>query len=168
MKEFDFEQELLALQDKLSIYAHSLFSDREEAEDLLQETLLRAIENRHKYNDSNFKGWLYTIMHNTYLNICQAKSYRYTLSLSEEKTTDKIDHEDRLLINNEYDLKEIQKIINQLPEHFRIVLTMRLAGFKYQEIADKLGISINLVKTRIFYAKKKLKKQLYDFMDDMT
>jgi RNA polymerase sigma-70 factor (ECF subfamily) len=54
-------------------------------------------------------------------------------------------------------------MINKLPDDYRVVILMRLAGFKYQEIADKLGISISLVKSRIFYGKKRLKYMLCDF-----
>lgn len=59
MEEFEFEQELLALHDKLFGYACKLFSEKEEAEDLLQETFLKALANKNKYNEnSNFKGWM--------------------------------------------------------------------------------------------------------------
>lgn len=61
MESFDFEQELITLQGKLRNYAYLLFPQKEDAEDLLQETLLKALENRERYNENvNFKGWLYT------------------------------------------------------------------------------------------------------------
>ena len=76
METVDFERELIALREKLLKYALLMFPKREDAEDLIQETLLKALENRDKYNENvNFKGWLYTIMHNTFVNICKSKSY---------------------------------------------------------------------------------------------
>ena len=54
-------------------------------------------------------------------------------------------------------------MINRLPDDYRVVILMRLAGFRYQEIADKMGIPITLVKSRIFYGKRKLKSMLSSF-----
>ena len=106
MEEFEFEQELLALHDKLFGYACKLFSEKEEAEDLLQETFLKALVNKNKYNEnSNFKGWMYTIMHNTYLNICQDKQHTQRNSLSDDKIFMEVNKEEGLLICNEYDLQ---------------------------------------------------------------
>ena len=167
MEEFRFEQELLALHDKLFGYACKLFSEKEEAEDLLQETFLKALANKNKYNEnSNFKGWMYTIMHNTYLNICQDKQHTQRNSLSDDKIFMEVNNEEGLLICNEYDLEEIHKIISKLPEGFSSILTMRLAGFKYHEIAQEFNIPVSLVKNRIFCAKKKLREMLKDFYDN--
>lgn len=58
-----FEQKLLQLQDNLLNFAYMLTSDRDEAEDLLQDTTLKALDNSDKYIDNiNFKGWVFTIM----------------------------------------------------------------------------------------------------------
>ena len=59
-----FTQDLLGVQNDLLRFAYKLTSDREEANDLLQETSLKALDNEEKYTpDTNFKGWIYTIMH---------------------------------------------------------------------------------------------------------
>ena len=64
-----FNRDLVAVQDELLRYAYKLTMDREEANDLLQETSLKALDNRDKYTpDTNFKGWVYTIMRNIFIN----------------------------------------------------------------------------------------------------
>lgn len=63
-----FEQKLLQLQDNLLNFAYMLTSDRDEAEDLLQDTTLKALDNSDKYIDNiNFKGWVFTIMRNIFI-----------------------------------------------------------------------------------------------------
>ena len=64
-----FTQDLLGVQNDLLRFAYKLTSDREEANDLLQETSLKALDNEEKYTpDTNFKGWIYTIMRNIFIN----------------------------------------------------------------------------------------------------
>ena len=65
MNNITFKKDLLGVQDDLLRFAYKLTSDREEANDLLQETSLKALDNEEKYTpDTNFKGWIYTIMRN--------------------------------------------------------------------------------------------------------
>ena len=64
-----FENRLLGLQDNMFNFALTLTADREDAKDLLQETTLRVLDNREKYYENvNFKGWVFTIMHNIFVN----------------------------------------------------------------------------------------------------
>ena len=64
-----FQKELIGVQDDLLRFAYKLTSDHEEANDLLQETSLKALDNEDKYTpDTNFKGWMYTIMRNIFIN----------------------------------------------------------------------------------------------------
>ena len=160
MESFDFEEELIALEGKLRSYAYLLFPQREDAEDLIQETLLKALENRERYNENvNFKGWLYTIMHNIFINICKSKRYCMFLSLSDGNASAEM-AQAMEFADDEYSFKEVCQVIDELPENLRVVVSMRLKGFKYLEIANRTGIPIGLVKSRIFYGKKKLKEML--------
>ena len=69
MNNITFKKDLLGVQDDLLRFAYKLTSDREEANDLLQETSLKALDNEEKYTpDTNFKGWIYTIMRNIFIN----------------------------------------------------------------------------------------------------
>ena len=70
MNSVSFKKNLLGVQEELLRFAYKLTADREEANDLLQETSLKALDNEDKYiPDTNFKGWMYTIMRNIFITI---------------------------------------------------------------------------------------------------
>lgn len=161
-----FTQNLLGMQTELHRFALKLTADHEEANDLLQETSLKALDNEDKYTpDTNFKGWMYTIMRNIFIN-----NYRKTVR---DQTF--IDQTDNLFHLNlpqdsgfestegNYDLKEIRRIVNSLPKEYRVPFSMYVSGFKYREIADKLGLPLGTVKSRIFFTRQRLQKDLKDF-----
>lgn len=110
-----FTQDLLGVQNDLLRFAYKLTSDREEANDLLQETSLKALDNEEKYTpDTNFKGWIYTIMRNIFIN-----NYRKVVrDQTFVDTTDNLYHlntpHDLALDSTEsaYDLKEMHRIVN--------------------------------------------------------
>ena len=87
MRGFDFDKALVALQNELHCFAYKLTADKDEAEDLLQETMLRTLDNKDKFDSgTNFKGWMYTIMRNAFINNCRTKKIRGNLYvLSEPK-----------------------------------------------------------------------------------
>lgn len=62
-----------------------------------------------------------------------------------------------------YNVKEITKAINQFSDEYRIPFTMHIAGFKYNEIAEKMNLPLGTVKSRIFFARQKLQSQLKDY-----
>lgn len=69
MNTYSFRKDLLAVQEELLRFAYKLTADREEANDLLQETSLKALDNEDKFEpDTNFRGWMYTIMRNIFIN----------------------------------------------------------------------------------------------------
>ena len=133
-----FTQDLLGVQNDLLRFAYKLTSDREEANDLLQETSLKALDNEEKYTpDTNFKGWIYTIMRNIFIN-----NYRKVVrDQTFVDTTDNLYHlntpHDLTLDSTEgaYDLKEMHRIVNALPREYKIPFSMHVSGFKYREIA---------------------------------
>ena len=166
MRTMDFTQNLLGMQAELRRFALKLTADKEEADDLLQETSLKALDNEDKYTpDTNFKGWMYTIMRNIFIN-----NYRKTVR---DQTF--VDHTDNLFHLNlpqgsgfdstegNYDLKEIRRIVNALPKEYRVPFSMYVSGFKYREIAERLGLPIGTVKSRIFFTRQRLQKDLKDF-----
>ncbi len=161
-----FEQELLCAQDDLLRFAFKLTSDHDDAYDLLQETSMKALDNREKYTQAtNFKGWLYTIMRNIFINnyrkvmrdntFVDRTENLYHLNLTEDsgfESTEKA-----------YDIKEIHRAVHALPKEYRIPFAMHISGFKYKEIAEKLNLPIGTVKSRIFFTRQKLQKELKDF-----
>ena len=161
-----FTQNLLSMQSELHRFAMKLTADQEEANDLLQETSLKALDNEEKYTpDTNFKGWMYTIMRNIFIN-----NYRKTVR--DQTFVDQTDNLFHLNLPQDsgfestegnYDLKEIRKIVNSLPKEYRVPFSMYVSGFKYREIAEKLGLPIGTVKSRICFTRQRLQKELKDF-----
>ena len=147
-------------------FAYKLTSDREEANDLLQETSLKALDNEDKYMpDTNFKGWMYTIMRNIFIN-------NYRKLVRDQTFVDQTDNLYHLNLPQEsgfqstesaYDLKEMHRVVNALPREYKIPFSMHVSGFKYREIAEKLGLPLGTVKSRIFFTRQKLQQELKDF-----
>lgn len=166
MRTANFAQNLLSLQPELLNFAYKLTADHEEANDLLQETSLKALDNEDKYTDeTNFKGWIYTIMRNIFIN-----NYRKTLR--DQTYVDTTDNQyflnqgiDIEVDSTEvaYDLKEIRHIVNGLSKEYRVPFAMYVSGFKYREIVDRLGLPLGTVKSRIYITRQKLQQDLKDF-----
>lgn len=166
MRTANFAQDLLSVQTELLNFAYKLTADREEANDLLQETSLKALDNEDKYTaETNFKGWIYTIMRNIFIN-------NYRKALRNQTYVDQTDNQFYLNQNidiegdsteGSYDLKEMRRIVNALPKEYRIPFSMYVSGFKYREIADKLGLPLGTVKSRIYFTRQKLQEELKDF-----
>lgn len=166
MRTANFAQDLLSVQTELLKFAYKLTADREEANDPLQETSLKALDNEDKYTaETNFKGWIYTIMRNIFIN-------NYRKALRDQTYVDQTDNQFYLNQNidiegdsteGSYDLKEMRRIVNALPKEYRIPFSMYVSGFKYREIADKLGLPLGTVKSRIYFTRQKLQEELKDF-----
>ncbi len=167
MKTFIFKDSLLSVQEELFRFAYKLTANREEANDLLQETSLKALDNEDKFiPDTNFRGWMYTIMRNIFIN-----NYRKVVR---DQTF--VDHTDNLYHLNRsqdsgfdhtesaYDLKEIHRAVNMLPKEYKVPFAMHMSGFKYREIAEKLNLPLGTVKSRIFFTRQRLQEQLRDFV----
>jgi len=167
MKSLNFKRDLLGVQDELLRFAYKLTANREEANDLLQETSLKALDNEEKYTpDTNFKGWMYTIMRNIFINnyrkVMRDQTFvdqtenMYHLNLSQDSGFDSTE--------GAYDIKEIHRVVNSLPKEYKIPFSMHVSGFKYREIADKLELPLGTVKSRIFFTRQRLQQQLKDFV----
>lgn len=161
-----FHERLLKLQDNLLNFAYMLTANREEAEDLLQDTTLKALDNRDKYIDNiNFKGWVFTIMRNIFINnyrrmvrnqtVIDRTEDLFHLNLPQESGFDTPD--------GTYTIKEIRRAINSFPDEYRVPFAMHIAGYKYHEIATHLHLPLGTVKSRIFFARQKLQSILRDY-----
>ena len=167
MKSLSFRKDLIGVQEELLRFAYKLTADREEANDLLQETSLKALDNEEKYvPDTNFKGWMYTIMRNIFIN-------NYRKIVRDQTFVDQTDNyyhlnlpQDSGFISTEgaYDLKEMHRIVNALPKEYKVPFSMHVSGFKYREIADNLGLPLGTVKSRIFFTRQRLQQELKDFV----
>ncbi len=166
MKHLHIVDELVALQSNMRNFALSLTYNREEAEDLLQDTTLKVLDNQEKFTDNiNFKGWVLTIMKNIFIN-------NYRKIVRNQTVIDKT--EDSHLLNlpqnsgfespeSSYALGEISSSIAAFADEYRIPFSMHVQGFKYEEIAQTMNLPIGTVKSRIFLARKRLQEQLKDY-----
>ncbi len=134
--------------------------DCNRADDLVQETLLKAIDNSDRYvEEGKFHAWLSVIMANTYENCRKAESH--TLSCV-DSSPDCIYASRCAYIDNRYEYRNIIEQIRYLPPMYRIPFMLYVAGYKYEEIAKMLGIPVGTVKSRIYAARKILQTLLRD------
>ena len=167
MGKVEFTQGILDIQPDLHRFAYKLTAAREEANDLLQETSLKALDNEDKFDpDTNFRGWMYTIMRNIFIN-------NYRKIVREQTFVDQTDNQYHLSMPQDsgfastegaYDLKEMHRIVNALPRDYKVPFSMHVSGFKYREIAERLGLPLGTVKSRIFFTRQKLQDELKDFI----
>ncbi len=166
MTAIEFNQQLLSLSPNLKKFAYSLTSDYEDAQDLTQETFLKALAYRDKFEDySNLKAWTFTIMKNTFINnyrrmIKQNTTFDNTKDLYFINQTKESEF---LTPESELNFDEINKSIESLENEYKEPFLMHVNGYKYKEIADKLELKIGTVKSRIFFTRKKLMEKLRDF-----
>ena len=157
----DFQQMLVSNAEFLKPFAITLTRDTEDARDLCQETLFRAIANEDKYHQgTNIKAWMYTIMRNIFINNYRKKvKQRIILDGGESGSI-----LDRLVTENSAEqslrLKDIHREINRVPVLFREPFQLYFEGYKYHEIADMLDEPLGTIKSRIHFARKLLKQQV--------
>ncbi len=162
----EFQNKLMSLQGNLLNFAYMLTSNRDNAYDLLQDTTLKALDNENKYVDNtNFKGWVFTIMRNIFINnyrrvarsatVIDQTEDLYHLNLSQDSGLETPE--------GSFGANEIADAINEFPDEYRIPFSMHVAGYKYNEIAEKMNLPLGTVKSRIFFARKKLQTRFADY-----
>ncbi len=163
MSAIEFNQLLAMNTEFLKPFAITLTHDTEDAKDLLQETLYKALANKDKYNvGTNIKAWLYTIMRNIFINNYRRKTKQQTIF---DNTPNEF------LLNNAQgavansaiaalSMKEVQAAIYELPEIFKKPFLLYFDGYRYHEIAELLEEPLGTIKSRIHFARKLLKAQI--------
>lgn len=165
MKASQFEEQVLGIQNNMFNFALMLTANRDDAYDLLQDTTLKVLDNRDKYvENTNFKGWVLTIMRNIFINnyrkvvrsqtIIDQTEDLYHLNLPQDSGFDTPE--------GSMDVKEINQAINKLNNELKVPFSMFLSGYKYNEIAEALSLPLGTVKSRIFFARQDLQKKLKD------
>lgn len=163
MTALEFGYRIENLTSSLKPYALKLTKDGEDANDLLQETVFKAYNNRDKFQDgTNLKAWMYTIMRNTFITNYQRMVRRNTF-IDTTENNHFINSSSSVIENNangNFVMKDIKASIDGLKDMYKEPFTMYFRGFKYHEIAEKLNIPIGTVKNRIHIARKELKEGL--------
>lgn len=163
MSGHEFNGLLLNNADHLRPFALTLTRDNESAGDLLQETLLRALVNKDKYNvGTNIKAWLYTIMRNIFINDYR-KARKYSI-VKDDTPNEVLINSRQAIVSNAAEsglaLKDIQAGIHALPVIFKDPFVLYYEGYKYSEIAGIYKEPLGTIKSRIHFARKLLKEQL--------
>ncbi len=173
----DFERDAMQYARQLYTAAMRMTRNPSDAEDLVQETFLKAYRAYHTFEaGTNLKAWLYRILTNTYINKYRKESrrpsevdlgsvedlYLYRRIGSEESAEAARTTEDRVL--DGLVESDIKAAVESLPENFRLpVLLADLEGFAYKEIAEILDIPIGTVMSRLHRGRKAMQKALWDY-----
>ena len=166
MTAIEFNQQLINQRTPLKNFAYSLTLNSEEAQDLVQETYLKALKYRDKFADaSNLKAWLYTIMKNTFINTYRrsVKTRQIITQTDDLSMVKPLNGSNSPSAESQINLKHIQNAVDSLEDDYKIPFTRYHDGFKYKEIADELDLPIGTVKSRIFLARKRLMEELKEF-----
>jgi RNA polymerase sigma-70 factor, ECF subfamily len=159
-----FGQAALEHIDALYGYAMTLTRNTSEAEDLVQETYVRATaaSNRPDEN-SNLKGWLFVIMRNAWLNQLrhQNSGPRFVDLDASEPSISEPPENPHVVYLRKLETKQVREAIESLPDAYREIIVLRdIEGFSYQEIAAVLDCPAGTVMSRLGRARGKLRKRL--------
>jgi RNA polymerase sigma-70 factor (ECF subfamily) len=170
-----FEREALPHLNALYNTAVHLTHSQADAQDLVQETMLRAYRFFHQYNKgTNCKAWLFRILRNTFINEYRRKSRRpLEVDLDRVETFQEVPEtlfqrselktQEEELLQNLYD-DEVNKALESIPESFREVLLLSdVEGLAYQEIADILDVPIGTVRSRLSRARREMRRSLTEY-----
>lgn len=159
----DFASQITQVMSKLYPYAQQLTKNSEDANDLVQDTLLKAYRYWYTFeSETNLKAWLFTIMRNTFITQC-SRVKRERRVLVQKPFYELGDLPGGALPNGAISQAiqdEIQVATDQLLAVYREPFQLLMDGFKYYEIAQQLSIPLGTVKNRIFIARKELKRRL--------
>jgi RNA polymerase sigma-70 factor, ECF subfamily len=175
-KQVAFEKEALPHSDLLYNYALRMTNDPDDAQDLLQETFLKAFRFWDKYEQgTNIRAWLFRILKNSYIN-------RYRRDSKEPETVDYDEVQNfftsiRHTSADPNDLQqsifgnlledEVAGAIAELPEDFRtVVILSDIEGLTYEEIAEFVDCPVGTVRSRLHRGRKMLRAALYDYARD--
>src|SRR5947208_1454341 len=174
-----FETEALTFLDALYRTGLRMTRSEAEAEDLVQETYIRAFRFREQFTPgTNLKAWLFRILTNTFINQYHRKAAR-------PETTELDDVEESILYRHMRDVSpgssspdpeaelidntlssEVKEALEALPEKFRTTLLLDVEGFSYKEIAEMLDIPIGTVMSRLHRGRKGMHKLLFDYANE--
>ena len=172
-KQEDFNEEILPHLDSLYNFGLRLTSDPNDAEDLVQDTIVKAYRFFSSYEKgTNAKAWLYRILKNSYINnyrrqskkpqevdYDEVSSFYESIRAERTETSDLEDKMFRELIDD-----ELTNALDQIPEDFRtVVLLCDVEDFTYEEIANMLDVPIGTIRSRLHRGRNLLKAQLMEY-----
>tara|TARA_S200000501_G_scaffold90753_1_gene83991 strand:+ start:362 stop:940 length:579 start_codon:yes stop_codon:yes gene_type:complete len=175
-----FAEDAMPLMDGLYSAAMRMTRNAADAEDLVQETYLKAFNAYERFEaGTNLKAWMYRILTNSYINAYRKKQrrpdetdiddiedlYLYRRLGGAESAVLSRSAEDELL--EMFGEDEVKLALEDLPEHYRMpILLADVEGFAYKEIAEILDVPIGTVMSRLHRGRKQLQKRLYSFAEE--
>ena len=174
----EFEDVVLVHLDSLYNGALRMTRNREDAEDLVQDTVLKAFRFFDKFEQgTNIRAWLFTILTNTYINTYRKKARQPLMVEFEEERTKVKDHPFRHPIEItasghveamlELVDDDVKAALDSLPDDFRIVVLLAdLEDFSYKEIAEIVGCPLGTVMSRLYRGRRTLRKKLHEYARD--
>jgi RNA polymerase sigma-70 factor (ECF subfamily) len=173
-KRRSFEAEALPHMEALHRTALRMTKDKNDAEDLVQETFVKAYRFWDKFElGSNCRAWLFKIMTNIFINEYRSKS-RSPITVDVDDVDDSFlygqlaaiegtESPEQAFLNKVFD-DDVKAAIEELPDDFRLVVVLSfLEGFSYQEIAEIADLQLGTVKSRLHRGRRLLQKRLYDY-----
>lgn len=163
MQKIDFRKDILPLKDKLFRLALRITFDRAEAEDIVQETMIRVWNKRDEWDElESVEAYCLTVARNLAIDRSEKKdSQTMELTIEAEQTPDASSPYDRLV--NKERLKLVHRLVGELPEKQRFIMQLRdVEGKSYKEIAAALRLTEEQVKVNLFRARQKVKQKFID------
>ncbi len=162
MTSTEFNNNYKEIEDLLFGFAMKLTKNKEDAKDLMQETFCRAFKHKDRFSGgTNFKAWMTTIMRNNYINDYRRQKTRSQIMAPVEDFTYFIENQSDSTDGDSVILmKELNGMIGDLSEDLQQAFKMFINGYHYDEIAEKANVPMGTVKSRIFFARKKLRARI--------
>jgi RNA polymerase sigma factor (sigma-70 family) len=163
MTQIEFNHAVQSQYRPLRGYALKLVRDVQNANDLVQETMLKAFKNKDKFAEgTNLKGWLHTMMKNIFINNYRrmVNSRIYSDDTENQYYINNMAHTDRNTGEKRIAMKDIEMELENLSDKLKVPFMLAYEGYKYEEIADQLSIPLGTVKIRIHTARQKLQVAL--------
>jgi len=141
---------------RLRRYARALLRDNERADDLVQDTLVRGLDKVHLYRSGDLRAWLFTIMHNQYVN-----SIRRLAMQGEKIVVEKVQLASPAPQLPHLELRDLESAIARLSQEQReTLLLVGLEGMKYEEVAEICDVPIGTVRSRLSRAREIIRQML--------
>jgi RNA polymerase sigma-70 factor (ECF subfamily) len=162
MTTLQFKHKVNQIEDLLFGFAMKLTKNRENAKDLMQETLMRSFASKDRFTEgTNFKAWMTTIMRNCFINEYRK---RRTRNKVEQPIEENLEFAAKKAVKNEAGqiimLKELHRMLNSMKDSHKVPFEMFFNGYEYQEISKTLDLPMGTVKSRIYFARKKMKNMI--------
>lgn len=153
----DILNRLPALENDILRFAMKLTQNNtEDAQDLMQEAFLRMIKNADSYlPDTNLKAWSFTIVRNTFINLQRRCEVEHRYAECQREACEIYDDLYEIMDSN-----SLYSVLNELTPEMAVPLKMFADGYKYCEIAERLGVPLTIVRNRIHAARQRLKSML--------